>query len=133
MTCIQTSPDVEKNARLIIQKWFDLLKEGKVQEISDLYDENADFLPTFSPLFVHEHEGVEDYFKHFISKKPIGIIIEDSIRFLCCDCFLHEGMYDFEVGDVNNRQMIHARFTFIWQKTDDDSWKIVHHHSSVRP
>jgi len=41
-------------------------------------------------------------------------------------------MYDFELGPDDNRQVTHARFTFIWRQ-DNGEWKIIHHHSSVKP
>jgi len=42
-------------------------------------------------------------------------------------------MYNFEVGPVDDRKVVEARFSFVWKKDDQGEWKIVHHHSSARP
>jgi len=42
-------------------------------------------------------------------------------------------MYDFKVGSGSDRQVVEARFSFVWKKDDNGVWKIVHHHSSAKP
>jgi len=42
-------------------------------------------------------------------------------------------MYNFEVDSADGRQIVEARFTFIWKKNEPGEWKIIHHHSSVKP
>ena len=43
--------------------------------------------------------------------------------------FKHSGMNDFEVGSGSDRQVVEARFSFVWKKDDNGVWKIVHHHN----
>lgn len=120
-------------AQKVISQWFDLLENGDVESICALYSSEADFLPTFSPLFVRNPDGVHQYFHHFISKHPKGKIVEESIRFLSDDCFIHAGLYNFEVGPVSDRTIVHARYTYVWRICADNYWKIIHHHSSALP
>ena len=42
-------------------------------------------------------------------------------------------LLDFEVGPVDDRKVVEARFSFVWKKDDQGEWKIVHHHSSAKP
>jgi hypothetical protein len=60
-------------------------------------------------------------------------IIQEEVQTLGADCYLHSGMYNFEVGPGDNRQVVEARFSFVWKKDDQGEWKIVHHHSSAKP
>jgi hypothetical protein len=60
-------------------------------------------------------------------------IIQEEVQTLGTDCYLHSGMYNFEVGLDDDRQVVEARFSFVWKKNDQGEWKIVHHHSSVKP
>jgi uncharacterized protein (TIGR02246 family) len=127
--------ETERKARAkqIYSQWFELLSSGKVSDISALYADDADFLPTFSSQFVCDKAGIRSYFEHFCAKHPEGKIISDSIRFLTDECFVHAGFYDFEVGETEERHVVHARFTFVWRQTAENVWKILHHHSSVLP
>ena len=60
-------------------------------------------------------------------------IIQEEVQTLGTDCYLHSGMYNFEVGLGDDRQVVEARFSFVWKKDDQGEWKIVHHHSSAKP
>jgi hypothetical protein len=47
---------------------------------------------------------------------------------------LHSGLYDFEVDkNGGGREIIHARFTYLWGLNKKGEWKILHHHSSIKP
>lgn len=120
---------VDKN----FSKWKDALQTKNPKKVAALYAENSTFLPTVSGEFKKGQSGAEEYFKHFLEKNPMGKIIQEEVQTLGIDCYLHSGMYNFEVGPDNKRQVVEARFTFAWEKDDQGEWKIVHHHSSVKP
>lgn len=115
------------------KKWNDALQTKDPQKVAELYAENATFLPTVSGEFKKGQSGAEEYFKHFLEKNPAGEIIQEEAQILGDDCYLHSGMYNFEIGPDDNRQVIEARFSFVWKRDDQGEWKIVHHHSSVKP
>ena len=99
----------------------------------DLYTDDDAFLPTLSPEYKHGHIGTAEYFEDFLTKNPVGVIKKDDVRggnvFI-----IHSGFYDFEVDNKNGgREIVEARFTFVYQKMDDNQWKIYHHHSSLKP
>ncbi|HOZ36821.1 MAG TPA: SgcJ/EcaC family oxidoreductase [bacterium] len=113
-------------------KWADSLLTKDPKEVSKLYAPDATFLPTVSGEFKKGATGAAEYFEHFLAKNPVGKLTESATQVLGPTCYAHAGMYDFELGPDDNRQVTKARFTFIWRQ-DNGEWKIIHHHSSVRP
>jgi len=114
-------------------RWSDALLTKDPAQVARLYAEDATFLPTVSGEFKKGQSGAETYFEHFLEKNPIGEIIQDEIQDLGPACYLHSGMYNFEVASDNNRQIVEARFSFVWKQNQQGEWRIVHHHSSVKP
>jgi len=112
--------------------WQESLLSGSPEQVAKIYDEDATFLPTLSDEFKKGRSAAEDYFSHFLEKKPVCEIVEQEVQELGKDCYLHSGMYNFEVGPKGQRQIVEARFTFVWKK-DKGEWKIIHHHSSIKP
>lgn len=114
-------------------KWNDALLTKDPKTIANLYTDDATFLPTMSEEFKKGVRDAESYFIRFVAKDPTGTIIEEETQTLSDNCYLHSGIYDFEVGPKADRYVVHARFSFVWQKDDLGEWKIIHHHSSARP
>ena len=112
--------------------WEKTLHTKDPKAMARLYAENATFLPTVSGEFKKGQTGVEEYFEHFLEKNPTGEIIEEETQTLGPDCYLHSGLYNFEVGPNRNRQIVEARFTFLWKQNSRGEWKIIHHHSSIK-
>lgn len=125
---IETPLDV---ARRAFSHWNDILQTGDAAAVAELYTEDASFLPTLATRN-DGREKTEEYFVHFLEKRPFGSITEDTVQQLSGDTIIHSGLYDFEVGPENDRSVVHARFTFVWSRTED-GWKILHHHSSADP
>ncbi len=114
--------------------WNDALQTKNARAVAALYAKEATFLPTVSGEFKRGQEGAEAYFQHFLEKNPKGEIVEEEIQSIGENCYLHSGMYNFEVNSPEGgRQIVEARFSFVWQKNEMGEWKILHHHSSVRP
>lgn len=125
--------DLVQVARDNFKVWNEALKSRDAELISSLYTDNATFLPTISPELKAGIAGEKDYFVHFLEKEPFGEIIEDVIQPVDDKTYIHCGMYNFTIGPKNKREVVEARFTFIWMKDEDDNWQIVHHHSSMKP
>lgn len=113
--------------------WNDALQTKDPKKVAELYSDDSTFLPTMSGDFKFGKDGAENYFEHFLLKDPIGIIKDEKIQEAGPNSYLHSGMYDFEVGPADKREIAEARFTYLWQKDKDGKWKILHHHSSVKP
>jgi len=115
------------------RKWNEALQTKSAKNVALLYREDNTFLPTMSPHFKFDQKGAEDYFEHFLLKNPFGKIIEEKVQPLGENTYIHSGLYNFEVGPAEKREIAEARFTFVWQKDQNGEWKILHHHSSVKP
>jgi uncharacterized protein (TIGR02246 family) len=137
-TKIKTEEEREMSLKEIAEKnfflWNETLQGKDPKKVAELYSGNATFLPTMSPDFKKGKEEAEGYFEHFLLKNPEGKIIEDAIQALGSSSYLHSGLYNFEVdGEDGSRIIVEARFSYVWKKEADGTWKIIHHHSSVKP
>lgn len=113
--------------------WLATLKTKNPKEVSGLYSENNTFLPTVSGKFRKGKAEAEDYFVHFLEKNPEGEVVEEETQALGEDVYVHSGMYKFKIDGPERRQIVSARFTFVWRKESDGMWRIIHHHSSAKP
>ena len=125
--------EIEKIAEENFKKWNDSLLTGEAESVAAFYAEEASFLPTVSPEFKIGKSGAESYFKHFLQKNPKGNIVKERVRQISEKAYLHSGFYNFELGPNDSRQIVEARFTFLWEKNEDGKWVIAHHHSSFKP
>ena len=129
----ENTQTIQEIASRNFSKWNSALQTGNPKEVAALYFTDATFLPTTSREFKKGQKGAEEYFTHFLKKNPTGKITKEEIQTFRADCYLHSGMYNFEVGPGDDRQVVKARFSFVWKKDDQGEWKIVHHHSSAKP
>ena len=118
-------------ARTLTGGWIEAVQRD-VDDVCALYAPDATFHPTLSDQFVTEANGVRKYFDAFVPKRPV-VRITRSVQ---CDvaehAVLHSGTYEIELGDPNSRELVRARFTFLWQRFNG-TWRITHHHSSASP
>ncbi len=112
----------------LFDEWNATLQTGDPKQVSALYATNAILLPTVSNKIRHNHAEIEDYFVHFLAKKPSGKIDESNIRTFG-DLAINSGVYTFtfEGGAV-----VQARYTYVY-RWDGQRWLIVEHHSSAMP
>lgn len=129
----QESLEIQELAKENFAKWNDTLQTKDAKQVAALYTEDATFLPTVSGEFKKGQLGAEQYFHHFLEKDPTGVVVDEEVQSLSDDYYLHSGMYNFEVGPADKREIVEARFSFVWKKDANGDWKITHHHSSVRP
>ena len=112
-------------------KWNKALQTGDPDNVVACYAADAILLPTVSAKVRHNHDEIRDYFVHFLSKKPRGRIIEQTIR-LYDSIAINSGLYTFSLMADGVRADVAARFTFAYQK-HEDGWLIIEHHSSILP
>ncbi|MDD4271643.1 MAG: SgcJ/EcaC family oxidoreductase [Patescibacteria group bacterium] len=125
--------EIKKIARCNFSIWNQALKTGDQKKVAELYAEGATFLPTVSGEFKKGRSGAEEYFKHFLEKKPTGEIVDDEVQTLGPDIYLHSGMYNFELGTDDKKDIVKARFSYVVRLKEDGSFEILHHHSSIKP
>lgn len=72
--------------------------------------------------------------RDFVSMKPQDYRVPDrQIQLLGPDSFISSGTEMFEITAGAARPTISARFTDVFQRQPDGSWKIVHEHVSMPP
>lgn len=74
---------------------------------------------------------LQEYFEHFLLKKPQGAIDSYFVRWPCKDTVNLEGTYTFTFKATNTQA--HARFSYQWKKQPNGKWLILEHHSSAMP
>lgn len=124
-------PATKHVAEDLFNQWNEALKTGSASKVAALYAEDAILLPTVSNLPRTTPAEIEDYFSHFLEKKPVGIIKQRNIK-QGCNKLTDAGVYDFEIVSGGKKEVVAARYTFVYEYRQDQ-WKIVHHHSSVMP
>jgi uncharacterized protein (TIGR02246 family) len=121
-------------AKSNFKTWNDALQTKDAKRVAELYSEDNTFLPTMSGEFKSGEKEAEGYFEHFLLKNPLGRIVQEKVQPIGDNSYLHSGLYNFEVDKQGGgKEIIQARFTYLWQKDKDGNWKIHHHHSSVQP
>ena len=118
----------ENEIAALFEEWNSALKTGDPGQVAALYATNGILLPTLSNQVRHNHEEIKDYFVHFLSKGPTGIIDESNIRTFG-QVAINSGIYTFTFNDGSSAQ---ARYTFVYN-WNGERWLIAEHHSSLMP
>ena len=111
----------------LLQKWVGLIKSGDANEVTNLYHVDGILLGTFSPKERVGHGLILEYFENLL-KSPVEVEIVSEHPNVFESIAVNSGLYNF----VTEGKTINARFTFVYQK-DNDEWKIMSHHSSIMP
>jgi len=111
----------------LLEKWTNAVKSGDPKQVTDLYLDDAVLLGTFSNEERVGHELILEYFENLL-KSPVEVEIVSEHPNVFKSVVVNSGLYNF----VTNGKTINARFSFVYNK-DNDEWKIVSHHSSVMP
>jgi len=124
-------PATKKLVEELFDAWNNALQTGDAKKVAAMYAEDAVLLPTVSNLPRTTPAEIEDYFEHFLQKKPYGIIKQRNIK-QGCNKLTDAGIYDFEGVSDGRKEVVPARYTFVYEYRNGE-WKIVHHHSSMMP
>lgn len=121
-----------KAVAALFDDWNFALSSLDADQVVQRYWPNAVLLPTVSNTPRTNAAMINDYFEHFLAKRPRGRIDTRTIQG-GCNVAMDVGTYTFSLMDdkgVTNE--VAARYTFIYQYRDG-AWKILHHHSSAMP
>ena len=111
----------------LLQKWVGAIKSGDPKQVTNLYHDDGILLGTFSNKERVGHELILEYFENLL-KSPVDVEIVSEHPHDFESAAVNSGLYNF----VTNGKTINARFSFVYNK-DNDEWKNVSHHSSVMP
>jgi len=115
----------------LFDRWNASLATGAPEKVVKNYAPDAVLLPTVSNHVRHNHAEIQDYFEHFLEKKPKGEILECNIRKFG-DIAINSGVYRFDLDDRGKAKQVVARYTYVYKKVGND-WLILEHHSSAMP
>jgi uncharacterized protein (TIGR02246 family) len=118
----------EKEIAALFDRWNASLQTGNPKKVVANYAEKSILLPTLSNKPRLTPEEKEDYFEHFLQKKPVGKIDFRDIE-IDCNTAIDAGLYTFTFDDGTQAK---ARYTFTY-KWNGKQWLITSHHSSVLP
>jgi uncharacterized protein (TIGR02246 family) len=119
----------EQEIAALFDRWNQSLQTGDARQVVANYAEKSILLPTVSNKPRLTAAEKEDYFRHFLEKRPSGRI---DMRFIEIDCrtAVDAGLYTFTYAATG--EVVHARYTYSY-RWDGSRWLITSHHSSGMP
>lgn len=118
----------EQEIASLFDRWNNSLKTGDPKKVVANYATKSILLPTVSNQPRLTPAEREDYFVHFLEKKPVGKIDSRTIE-VDCNTAIDAGLYTFTFGDGSK---VKARYTYTY-KWNGKQWLITSHHSSAMP
>ncbi len=112
----------------LFDRWNASLKTGDAKKVVANYATPSVLLPTVSNQARFTAAEKEDYFAHFLQRKPEGKI-DDRLIEVDCNSASDAGLYSFKFADGS---VVKARYSFSYRRVDD-TWLISSHHSSAMP
>ena len=107
---------------------------GKVDDVMRQYAEGAVLFDAGHPTLSTDRKVQTGWARDFVSMKPADYHVPDrQIQLLGPDAFISSGTEVFTIESGTTRPTLSARFTDVFQRQSDGSWKIVHEHVSLPP
>ncbi|MGK5533191.1 SgcJ/EcaC family oxidoreductase [Streptomyces sp. URMC 129] len=126
----------KQEIRALFDEWNAALATGDAEQVAARYAPRAVLEPTLSNVIRHDHDGIVDYFEHFLLQHPTGEIDESYVELLGRDAAVDSGSYTFHLTDPATGEPydVVARYTFVYERDKrTGEWLIVDHHSSAMP
>ncbi|MBL62546.1 MAG: DUF4440 domain-containing protein [Opitutae bacterium] len=125
---------MQDNPKATLDLWISRVNELAVEDLLDLYAENAVLLPTFSDALLTGKDGIRSYFEELGGHQGIEVsVVEDSLitQSLSDDLQTIGGIYEWRFGGGDEVVTVEARFTYVLDLSLTSP--ILHHHSSQLP
>ena len=122
------NPPLKADIAALFDRWNASLKTGDAKKVVANYATPSILLPTVSNQARFTAAEKEDYFVHFLQRKPEGSINDRMIE-VDCNSATDAGLYSFKFADGS---VVKARYSFSYKKVGDE-WLISSHHSSAMP
>jgi ketosteroid isomerase-like protein len=128
------SPVTQSEATRIAEQAEANFTKGNVDAVMGQYADNAVLFDATHPALTTDRKVQAGYAKDFVSMKPADYHVPDrQIQIVGPDAFVSSGTEMFTVEAGAARPTISARFTDVFQRQRDGSWKIVNEHVSLPP
>lgn len=124
----ECNPPLKAEIAALFDRWNASLRTGDPKKVVANYAPESVLLPTVSnrPRFTVAEK--EDYFMHFLQRRPQGYI-DDRLIDVDCNSATDAGLYTFRFSDGGS---VKARYSFSYKKINGQ-WLITSHHSSGMP
>src|SRR3954452_11953256 len=107
---------------------------GNVQSVMTQYADGAVMFDAGHPTYSTDRKTETGWAQDFVSMKPADYHVPDrQIQIVGPDAFVSSGTEVFTIAAGTARPQFSARFTDVFQRQSDGSWKIVHEHVSLPP
>jgi len=107
---------------------------GDVKKVMAQYADGAVMFDSSHAGLSTDRKVQTGWAQDFVSMKPADYHVPDrQVQVLGPDAFVSSGTEVFTIAAGNARPQISARFTDVFQRQSDGSWKIVHEHVSLPP
>jgi hypothetical protein len=108
--------------------------KGDVKAIMSQYANDAVLIDAGSPDPSTDRKVQSSWAQTFVSMQPADYkVLDRHIQLLGGDAFISSGIETFTVAAGAARPTVSARFTDVFQRQKDGSWKIVNEHVSMPP
>lgn len=122
----------EKSVEAAYSDWRNAMSSGSADAVVRLYDENGILHATFNPEPLVGRELIRPYFVTLTALPKLRVEPIQSIIRIYGDIAINTGTYNFSYEQDGKLITVPARFSFTYRK-EDGKWKIVDHHSSLKP
>jgi ketosteroid isomerase-like protein len=130
----ENAPVTKAEATRIAEAAEATFTTGDVKRIMAQYADDAVMFDSGHPSLSTDRKVQTGWAQAFVSMKPADYHVPDrQIQLLGPDAFISSGTEVFTVQAGSQRPTISARFTDVFQRQPDGSWKIVHEHVSLPP
>lgn len=123
----------KKEVKDAFAAWRAALSGGDAQKVVDLYADDAVLLATLNNDPIVTQGARLKYFEGLVTKKDMKAVVDEEIvRVLDSNTAMVNGVYTFSFEEDGTVTKIPARYTYVFEK-ENDQWMIVVHHSSKLP
>jgi ketosteroid isomerase-like protein len=128
------SPVTEAEASSIAERAEASFTTGDVNAIMNQYANGAVMFDASHAALSTDRKVQTGWARAFVSMTPTGYHVPDRhIQIVGPDAFVSSGTEVFTVQAGSATPTVSARFTDVFQRQRDGSWKIVHEHVSMPP
>jgi hypothetical protein len=128
------APITKDQATQIAERAEATFTSGDVNAIMRQYADGAVMFDASHAGLTTDRKVQTDWARSFVSMKPADYQVPDrQIQIVGPDAFVSSGTETFTVAAGAARPTVSARFTDVFQRQKDGSWKIVNEHVSMPP
>jgi hypothetical protein len=127
-------PVTESEAARIAEAAEASFTAGNPAAIMNQYSDKAVMIDAADPTPSADRKVQTGWARNFVSMQPRDYQVPDRhIQLIGPDAFVSSGTETFTVASGSARPTVSARFTDVFQRQKDGSWKIIHEHVSMPP